>query len=75
LGQSVVVENKVGGSGVVGTQAMVSAPADGYTWAMAFDTHGVNPSLIASMPYDSKKTWCPDFGGHLGHGLGHPCGL
>ena len=59
LGQSVVVENKVGGSGVVGTQAMASAPADGYTWAMVFDTHGVNPSLIASMPYDSKKDLVP----------------
>ncbi len=59
LGQSVVVENKVGGSGVVGTQAMATAPADGYTWAMVFDTHGVNPSLIASMPYDSKKDLVP----------------
>jgi tripartite-type tricarboxylate transporter receptor subunit TctC len=59
LGQSVVVENKAGGSGVVGTQAMATAPADGYTWAMVFDTHGVNPSLIASMPYDSKKDLVP----------------
>jgi len=59
LGQSVVVENKVGGSGVVGTQAMASATADGYTWAMVFDTHGVNPSLIANMPYDSKKDLVP----------------
>ena len=59
LGQSVVVENKVGASGVVGTQAMATAPADGYTWAMVFDTHGVNPSLIASMPYDSKKDLVP----------------
>ena len=59
LGQSVVVENKVGASGVVGTQAMATAPADGYTWAMVFDTHGVNSSLIANMPYDSKKDLVP----------------
>ena len=59
LGQSVVVENKAGASGVVGTQAMATAPADGYTWAMVFDTHGVNSSLIANMPYDSKKDLVP----------------
>jgi tripartite-type tricarboxylate transporter receptor subunit TctC len=59
LGQSVIVDNKGGASGVIGTAAVVQAPADGYTFAVVFDTHGVNPSLNPSMPYDSKKDLVP----------------
>ena len=59
LGQSVVVENKGGASGVIGTASVLSAPADGYTFAVVFDTHGVNQSLIPNMPYDSKKDIVP----------------
>ena len=59
LGQSVIVENKGGASGVIGTAAVLSAPADGYTFAVVFDTHGVNQSLMPNMPYDSKKDLTP----------------
>lgn len=59
LGQSVIVENRGGASGVIGTAAVVQAPADGYTFAVVFDTHGVNPSLNANMPFDSKKDLLP----------------
>ncbi|PUE59746.1 receptor [Limnohabitans curvus] len=59
LGQTVIVENRGGASGVIGTAAVVQAPADGYTFAVVFDTHGVNPSLNPSMPFDSKKDLVP----------------
>ena len=59
LGQSVVVENKGGASGSIGAAAVAAAPADGYTFAVVFDTHGVNPSLIPNMPFDSKKDLVP----------------
>jgi tripartite-type tricarboxylate transporter receptor subunit TctC len=59
LGQSVVVENKGGASGVIGTSAVLSAPADGYTFAVVFDTHGVNQSLMPNMPYVSKRDLVP----------------
>jgi tripartite-type tricarboxylate transporter receptor subunit TctC len=59
LGQSVIVENKGGASGVIGTSSVLAAPADGYTFAVVFDTHGVNQSLIPSIPYDSKKDLVP----------------
>lgn len=59
LGQSVVVENKGGASGVIGTASVLSAPADGYTFAVVFDTHGVNQSLMPNMPYDSKRDLTP----------------
>ena len=45
LKQNIVVENIGGASGVIGTTAVARAPADGYTFGLVFDTHGVNPSL------------------------------
>jgi tripartite-type tricarboxylate transporter receptor subunit TctC len=59
LGQNVIVENKVGASGSIGTHFVASAPPDGYTYAVVFDTHGVNPSLIPNLPYDTKKDLAP----------------
>ena len=55
LGATIVVENKGGASGSIGTAAVAAAPADGYTFAVVFDTHGVNQSLIPSLPYDTKR--------------------
>ena len=55
LGQTVVVDNKGGASGSIGTGAVATSPADGYTFAVVFDTHGVNPSLIAHMPFDTRR--------------------
>lgn len=59
LGQSVIVDNKGGASGSIGTAAVAAAPADGYTFAVVFDTHGVNPSLIPGLPFDSRKDLTP----------------
>ena len=59
LGQSVIVENKGGASGSIGTAAVAAAPADGYTFAVVFDTHGVNPTLIPGMPFDTRKDLAP----------------
>lgn len=59
LGQSVVVENKGGASGSIGAAAVAAASADGYTFAVVFDTHGVNPSLIPNLPFDTKKDLVP----------------
>ena len=55
LGQAVIVDNKGGASGSIGTGAVAASPADGYTFAVVFDTHGVNPALIASLPFDTRK--------------------
>jgi tripartite-type tricarboxylate transporter receptor subunit TctC len=44
---------------VIGTAGVLSAPADGYTFAVVFDTHGVNQSLMPNMPYDSKRDLVP----------------
>lgn len=55
LGQTVVVDNKGGASGSIGTGFVAAAAGDGYTFAVVFDTHGVNPSLIPSLPFDTKR--------------------
>ena len=59
LGQTVIVENKGGASGSIGAASVANGPADGYTFAVVFDTHGVNPSLIPNMPFDSKRDLIP----------------
>ncbi|CAM3640732.1 tripartite tricarboxylate transporter substrate binding protein [Polynucleobacter paneuropaeus] len=59
LKQNVIVENVGGASGVIGTAAMTRAEPDGYTFAVVFDTHGVNPSLKDKLPYDTIKDIAP----------------
>jgi tripartite-type tricarboxylate transporter receptor subunit TctC len=55
LGQTVIVENKGGASGAIGTAQVAQAPADGYTFGVVFDTHAVNPSLIPNLAFDTKR--------------------
>jgi len=54
-GQSVVIENRPGGNGVVAAQYLMSKPADGYT-LMATDiaTFSINPYMYKSLPYEDK---------------------
>jgi tripartite-type tricarboxylate transporter receptor subunit TctC len=59
LGQTIIVDNKGGASGSIGTAAVVSSPPDGYTFAVVFDTHGVNQALIPGLSYDTKKDLAP----------------
>jgi tripartite-type tricarboxylate transporter receptor subunit TctC len=59
LGQSVIVDNKGGASGSIGTAAVAAAAPDGYTFAVVFDTHGVNQSLIPNLPYDTRRDLAP----------------
>jgi len=55
LGQNVIVENKGGASGSIGAAQVAAAAPDGYTFAVVFDTHGVNPALMPNLPFDTRK--------------------
>lgn len=55
LGVSVVVDNRLGASGVVGTDAVAKAPADGYTVLFTSPAHYLNTSLYKKLPYDADK--------------------
>jgi tripartite-type tricarboxylate transporter receptor subunit TctC len=59
LGQQVIVENRAGGGGSIGTGAVAKAAPDGYTFVMVFDTHAVNPSLIPNMSFDTRADLAP----------------
>ena len=59
LGQSIIIENRSGASGSIGTAVAAKSPPDGNTWVFVFDTHGVNPSLIPNMPFDTQKDLAP----------------
>jgi tripartite-type tricarboxylate transporter receptor subunit TctC len=54
-GQQFIVDNRTGASGSIGAQAVATAPADGLTIGIVFDTHAVNPTLIPNLPFDTVK--------------------
>jgi tripartite-type tricarboxylate transporter receptor subunit TctC len=58
-GQTVVVENRPGAANMIGTQAVATAPADGYTLLIAVSTHATNPALQTKVPYDGIKDFEP----------------
>ena len=60
LGQPVIVENKPGVSGIVGTQAAARSPADGYTLiGGTITTHAVNPFFSKNLGYEPVKDFVP----------------
>ncbi|OZI71590.1 Bug family tripartite tricarboxylate transporter substrate binding protein [Bordetella genomosp. 12] len=60
LGQPVIVENKVGAGGVIGTNFVAKAAPDGYTLvAGSISTHAINASLYPHLPYDPVKDFAP----------------
>jgi len=56
---SILIENRGGASGAIGTQAAVTSPPDGATFVLVFDTHGANPSLLPNLPFDTLKDLAP----------------
>ncbi len=54
-GQSVVVENRPGAGGLIASQAVATAPPDGYTLIMVASGHATNPFLYPKIPYDTFK--------------------
>ncbi len=60
LGQPVVVDNRGGGSGVIGTLAVARAVPDGHTLVLGTNqTHATNQSLLKSAAYDAAKDFAP----------------
>ena len=55
----VVVDNRPGASGNIGTEAVSKAPPDGYTLLMTASTHVTNAALQGSVPYDPAKSFTP----------------
>jgi tripartite-type tricarboxylate transporter receptor subunit TctC len=58
-GQQVVVDNRPGAGGILGTDLAARAPGDGYTWVMVSSSFAITPSLHKSLPYDPVKDFSP----------------
>lgn len=58
-GQSVVVDNRSGATGIVGTDLVAKAPPDGYTLALVASSHAINPSMVRKLPFDTVKSFEP----------------
>jgi tripartite-type tricarboxylate transporter receptor subunit TctC len=59
LGQSLIVENRVGAGTLVGTEAAAKAPADGYTLLVVNPSYVINPTLYDKVPYEFEKDFDP----------------
>lgn len=59
LGQTVVVENRPGGSTIIGTENVAKSPPDGYTLLMSTFAHAVNPAIHKKLPYDTDRAFAP----------------
>jgi tripartite-type tricarboxylate transporter receptor subunit TctC len=57
--QPVIVDNRAGASGNIGTDHVAKSPADGYTVLMAIDTMTMTPAVYKSLPYDPLKDLDP----------------
>jgi tripartite-type tricarboxylate transporter receptor subunit TctC len=58
-GQSVVVDNRPGANGVIGSSHVHKSAPDGYTLLMVVGSHAINPVLMKSLPYDTVRGFSP----------------
>ena len=59
LGQPIVIENRAGAGGTIGSEMVARAPTDGYTMLIVDSSFAINPSLFPRLPYDSAKDFVP----------------
>jgi tripartite-type tricarboxylate transporter receptor subunit TctC len=59
LGQTVVVDNRPGASGIVGTDAVAKAAPDGHTLVMVASSHTVTPAVNSKLPYNTEQDLAP----------------
>jgi len=59
LGQQIIIDNRGGGNGVIGTALAAKSSPDGYNYLVVFDSHATNPSLQKNLPYNTVKDFTP----------------
>jgi tripartite-type tricarboxylate transporter receptor subunit TctC len=59
LGQQIIIDNRSGASGTLGTDLVAKAPADGYTLLGTFSSHPQNQILYRSLPFDTLRDFAP----------------
>jgi tripartite-type tricarboxylate transporter receptor subunit TctC len=59
LGQTIVIDNRGGAAGNIGTDVAAKAPPDGYTLLFTLSSHTINPKLYEKLPFDVEKDFVP----------------
>ena len=59
IGQQIVIDNRGGAGGTIGTELASKAPPDGYTILMVSAGHTINPAMAKKLPYDSVRDFAP----------------
>ena len=60
LGQPILIENRAGAGGVIGSQVVAKSPADGYTLVFgSIASHGILPAIQTPQPYDPIRDFSP----------------
>lgn len=59
VGQPIVVDNRPGGAGIIGTETVARALPDGYTLLLAPTGFAINPALYAKLPFDPRRDFAP----------------
>ena len=59
MGRQVIVDNRAGANGIVGTEIVARSAPDGYTMLFVSSPHSVNPSLYPKLPYDTLRDFAP----------------
>ena len=67
LGKQIVIDNRAGASGIMGTSIVAKAVPDGYTLLFTSSSFAVNTTLFSSLPYDALKDFAP-----VGHAVSFP---
>src|SRR5687767_1708122 len=59
MGRQVIVDNRAGANGIIGTEIVARSAPDGYTLLFVSSPHSVNPSLYSKLPYDTLRDFAP----------------
>jgi tripartite-type tricarboxylate transporter receptor subunit TctC len=59
LGQPVIIENRSGVDGIVGSEFVAQAPADGHTLLLTTSAHVIHPATYNSLPFDTERAFSP----------------
>jgi tripartite-type tricarboxylate transporter receptor subunit TctC len=59
LGQPIIVDNRTGAGGIIGSQIVATADPDGHTLLLTFLSHSINPHVYVKLPYDTQRDFAP----------------
>ncbi len=59
LGQAIVIDNRGGAAGSIGTEVVAKAEPDGYTVLFTLNSHTINPAIYSRLPFDTEKDFEP----------------